>query len=136
MAEPSTCGEGLAAHSELHAKLADLLAAVGRNLELHLTALDSDDEASRPEHEAYTRLVWQHRRLEEQLRSTADEMASYRELPMANHDPDVMGGPAVMEAFQLLVTREEELLALLRGWVERDRAMLEDAGGKMDSSAG
>jgi hypothetical protein len=40
-----TCGQGLAHHSHLPATLADLLSAVAQNLEIHLAAIDSQDEA-------------------------------------------------------------------------------------------
>lgn len=126
MTEQPTCGQGLAAHAALHTRLADLLSAVGTNLDLHLTSLDPSDEVSQPEVDAYTSLVKQHRDLAARLRATADEMASYRDLPMANHDMDVLSGPDATEAFRELVARQEELLLLLQQWNEEYHAMLED----------
>lgn len=125
MSEPATCGYGLAAHSALHAKLADLLAAVGKNLELHLTSLDPEDEQSSPEVDAYTSLVKQHRDLAARLPATADELASYRDLPMANHDMEVLMSPAAVEAFRELITAQKSVAELLDEWAERDRQMLE-----------
>ena len=124
MTEPATCGHGLAHHSEFHAKASDLIAAIGKNLELHLTSLDPDDEASQPEFDAYTTLVKQHRDLAYRLRETADEMASYRDLPMANHDMEVLNSSAVMDAFRELIIAQEELADLLQEWTTRDREML------------
>lgn len=127
MSEQSTCGHGLAEQSALHASLSRLLAAIGRNLELHLATLDPSDDRSKPEHDAYTELVAQHRDLEARLRSTADYMASCRDLPMANHDPEVMGGAPAMQAFEDLLAEEEQLVELLQGWLVTDRALLADS---------
>lgn len=38
--DQATCGQGLAQHATLPAKLADAFAAVADNLEIHLAALD------------------------------------------------------------------------------------------------
>lgn len=132
MSEQSTCGHGLAEHSVLHASLARLLAAIGRNLELHLAALDPADDRSKPEYDAYTELVAQHRDLATRLRATAEYMASCRDLPMANHDPQVMGGAPVMRAFGDLLAEEERLVELLQGWLVTDRALLADSEGGED----
>ena len=127
MSEQPTCGQGLAAHSTLHYKLADLLGAVGKNLELHLTSLDPEDESSRPEIDAYTSLVKQHRDLAARLRATADEMASYRDIPMAKHDMDVLSGQEVIDAFRELIAEQEQVGEMLQEWSERDREMLAGA---------
>lgn len=124
MSEQSTCGHGLAEHSVLHASLARLLAAIGRNLELHLSTLDPSDDLSKPEYNAYTELVAQHRDLETRLQTTADYMASCRDLPMANHNPQVLGSAPVMQAFEDLLAEEEQLVELLQGWLVTDRALL------------
>lgn len=133
MSEDYTCGHGIAEHATLHARLGSLLETVGLNLELHLGSLDPADEASRPEHAAYTALVGQHRELSGRLRSLAERMESYRDLPMANHDPGVLGSPQVMDAFKALLQEQEQLVELLRGWIDRDRALLEDV---QDPAAG
>lgn len=128
MSEPSTCGHGLAEQSVLHASLARLLGAIGRNLELHLASLNPSDDLSKPEYDAYTELVAQHRDLETRLRTTADYMAHCRDLPMANHDPEVMGGAPAIQAFEDLLAEEEQLVELLQGWLVTDRALLADSG--------
>lgn len=133
MTNVSTCGEGLAAHSEFHEKLAVLLETIGRNLELHLTSLDPNDDVSRPEFDAYTSLVERHRDLAERLRSTAEEMGSYEDLPMANHDADALASPAVVDAFRAMLDEQEALASMLTAWVEQDRAMLEGADSKEDA---
>lgn len=126
--QPTTCGEGLAAHARLHTRLADVLAAVGKNFEVHLTSLDPSDPVSRPELDAYTSLLRQHRDLAARLRATADEMASYRDLPMANHDMDVLAGAAAADALRDLLAAEEVLIEMLQESTGAYRAMLSDEG--------
>lgn len=127
MSEESTCGQGIAAHAALHARLGSMLEIVGLNLELHLGSLDPADEPSKPEYAAYTVLVQRHRDLSRELRSLAELMTSYRGLPMASHDPGVLGSPEVIAAFESLVREQEKLVELLRGWIDRDRAVPEEA---------
>lgn len=129
MTPPATCGQGLAEHAALHSRLSALLAAVARNLELHLTSIDPADARSRPEHDAYTELAGEHRDLEQRLSALAERMAAQRSLPMAEHDPGVLGGPDVLRAFEELIRREEELVALLQGWIATERAMLAEFSG-------
>ncbi|MGH8310602.1 MAG: hypothetical protein ACRETX_12525, partial [Steroidobacteraceae bacterium] len=61
MDEQRTCGQGLAEHAALPAKLAELTDAVAETLERHQEALDLSDESSRREHAAYVELAQQHR---------------------------------------------------------------------------
>jgi hypothetical protein len=51
MAQPSTCGEGLAQNSLLPTKLGELAASMADVLEAHVPALDLEDENARKEHE-------------------------------------------------------------------------------------
>lgn len=129
MSENFTCGHGIAEHAALHARLGSLLETVGTNLELHLGSLDPADEQSRPEYAAYTMLVGQHRELARGLRSLAERMASYRDLPMARHDMTVLGSAEVMAAFKALLSEQEQLAGLLREWIDRDRGLLEEVEG-------
>ena len=55
-------------------------------------------------------------------------MAGYRDLPVARHDPTVMRSAELAESFEKFVKVEHELLTLLRGRVEQDRAMLLEMG--------
>jgi hypothetical protein len=119
-----TCGQGLAAHAALPAKLGELTAAVAEVLDTHTKALDLDDENARQEHAAYLKLAEQHRETAAQLLATGEEMAGYRDLPVARHDPTVMRSPEVVDTFEKFVKVEHELLALLHGRVEQDLAML------------
>ena len=52
-----TCGKGLAENSVLPAKLGDLIAAMHKNVEVHMKALDLTDQNSRAEYDAYEELV-------------------------------------------------------------------------------
>ena len=124
MDEPRTCGQGLAEHSALPAKVGELIASVADNLELHTKALDATDKNARRELDAYVKLAAEHRRLAEHLTAVADRMAAYRDLPMGRHDEAAMSESGVSEAFERFVAGERELLALLQGWVERDERML------------
>jgi len=128
MADEPTCGQGLAAHSSLPTKLGELTAAVAEVLELHTKALDVADESARQEQRAYLRLVEQHRQTAARLLATGDEMAGYRDLPMASHDPTMLSSPEAVDAFARLVTVEQELLVLLQQRVEEHRAMLAEMG--------
>ncbi len=124
MDDQPTCGKGLAEHSALHARVSALLDAMAENLELHLTSLDPRDEVSRPEHAAYVELAGQHRELAARVRATGEQMACYRDLPMAHHDEAALGAPAVMEAFERFVARERDLLTMMEERVRLDEEML------------
>jgi hypothetical protein len=129
-----TCGKGLAEHSAIPAKLGELTDAVAANLELHMLALDLNDETSRREHDAYASLAKEHRATAARLRATASEMAGYRGLPMGRHDEQAMSDPRFGEAFGRFVQCERELLALLQRRLEQDEGMLammrEEGGGE------
>ena len=83
MANSRTCGQGLAEHAPLPAKLGELSDAVAEILERHMKALDLTDRNSKGEYEAYRDLVRQHRSVANQLQETAMQMVGYRDLPMA-----------------------------------------------------
>lgn len=124
MVDPPTCGQGLADHSVLPAKLGELTASVAETLEAHVKALDLEDESSRTEYDAYQELAKAHREIARQLLGTAERMAGYRDLPMGRHDPKAMSAPEARAAFEKLVRLEQELLALLQGRVEQHRELL------------
>jgi hypothetical protein len=129
MEHPQTCGQGLAENSALPAKLGDLIDSVAEILEIHMGALDLEDNDSRREHEAYRELVTDHRRIAAALRATARRMAGYRDLPMGGHDSKVMSSSSAVEAFAKFVTLEEDLLGLLQSRLEQDREMLTQMRG-------
>jgi hypothetical protein len=125
MEEQQTCGKGLAEHSALPRAAGTLIDALAENLELHLEALDRANDAARAEHDAYTSLAARHRAIAADLRSVSEEMAGYRDLPMAPHDMAVMTSPRLGEAFARLVAAERELAAVLDAAITRHEAMLE-----------
>lgn len=120
-----TCGKGLAENSILPAKLSELIAAMVENLEAHMKALDLTDRNSRMEYEAYESLAKEHQQIAVQLQSIADQMAGYRALPMGRHHEEAMTHSRVRDAFEKLVQRKRELLALLEQTKERDDQLLE-----------
>jgi hypothetical protein len=130
MADRPTCGQGLAEHSSLPAKLGELTASAAGILEVHLQALDPEDEAARREHGVYLRLVQQHRQTAGELAATGRDMAAQRLLPMGAHDPTVMSSPGAVAAFERFVEAERELLALLQERLPQDQKML--AGMRRD----
>jgi hypothetical protein len=124
MEDQRTCGKGLAEHSALPAKMGELTASVAENLELHMKALDLNDDHSKEEHHAYLELAEEHRKIAAQLDATAARMARYRDLPMGNHDQKAMTAPKVLATFERFVNLEQELLALLQKRLDQDRKML------------
>jgi hypothetical protein len=129
MAEPQTCGQGLAQHSAIPRLLGELVDALAENLERHMPALDLGDDAARVEHAAYERLAGRHRQIAAELRSVAEDMAGQRDLPMGPHDMDVIGSPEVAEAFAGFVAAERALAAHLQRSLEGDEAMLREMRG-------
>jgi hypothetical protein len=127
--EEWTCGRGLAENSALPALLADVVEAMAGNIQVHLQALELDDEAARQEHAVYLRLAEEQRQAAGRLRAVAAEMAAARDLPMGRHDQQTMTSPEVADAFRRLVGAKQELLALLQGTAEDDQRMLAQMGG-------
>jgi hypothetical protein len=122
--EEQTCGRGLAEHSALPARLAEVTEAMAGNLQAHMQALELDDEAARQEHAVYLRLAEEQRQAAARLRAVAGEMAAARDLPMGRHDESAMTSPEVADAFKQLVKAKQDLLVLLQGMAEDDRRML------------
>lgn len=129
MDEQQTCGRGLAEHSALPARLAEVTEAMASNLQVHMQALELDDEPAREEHAVYLRLAEEQRQAAARLRAVANEMAAARDLPMGRHDAQTMSSPEVGDAFQRFVKAKQELLDLLQGMVEEDRRMLAEMRG-------
>ncbi len=126
MEEPPTCGKGLAENSVLPAKVAELIAALAENLELHMKALDPKDASARKEFDVYQTLATEYEEIAARLEATARQMASYRDLPMGRHDPALMSSTQVRQAFEKYVAREQELFTLLQARIEADRNMLRE----------
>jgi len=102
---------------------------VAENLELHMEALDLGDPNAKREYDAYRKLAQEHRQTAGELVATADEMGGYRELPMGKHDPKRMSDPRLLEAFERVVSLEQELLWLLQERIARDQKMLIEVQG-------
>ena len=129
MADDPTCGEGLAEHSVLPAKLAELTASLAEKLEVHMRVLNRTDENAEREHGVYLKLVQEHRKIAALLEATVEEMAASRDLPMGRHDAKAMSSPAVVEAFERFVEVERELAGLLEERVREDAKLLAEMGG-------
>ncbi|HZC13428.1 MAG TPA: hypothetical protein VE270_05335 [Thermoleophilaceae bacterium] len=124
MAEQQTCGKGLAQHAVLPERIAELIAALAENLEVHMEALDLSDEEARIEHEAYSRLAAQRRQIAAQLEAVGQEMADQEELSMGRHDKAVMTSQRALDSLERFVGAQTELLHVLEQGVAREREML------------
>jgi hypothetical protein len=124
MDEQQTCGRGLAEHSELPARLAEVVEAMADNLRVHMAALELDDEPAREEHAVYLRLVEEQRQAAGRLRGVAGEMAAARDLPMGRHDQQTMTSPEVADAFRHFIGAKQELAATLQRMAEGDQRLL------------
>jgi hypothetical protein len=129
MDEQQTCGMGLAEHSALPARLADVVEAMAGNLQVHMAALELDDEPARQEHAVYLRLVEEQRQAAGRLRAVAGEMAAARDLPMGRHDSETMRSPEVGDAFRRYLQAKQDLLTLLQRMADQDQQLL----AQMDS---
>ena len=125
MEEPSTCGQGLASRSTLPGKLGELLAALARIIEAHMRALDPAEADARKELDAYATLVTSHRDVADRLSGIANQMADYRNLPMATHDEAAMSDAVAHKAFENFVRLEQELATLLQEQLREDQEMLQ-----------
>jgi hypothetical protein len=124
MDEQQTCGRGLAEHSVLPGRLAEVVEAMADNLRVHMAALELDDEPAREEHAVYLRLAEEQRQAAGRLRAIAGEMAAARDLPMGRHDAQTLTSPEVADAFRQFVKAKQELAATLEGMAEEDQRML------------
>ena len=125
MSDEMSCGKGLAEHSAVPLRIAQLLKALAENLALHQKTVDLPDPASRREFTAYVSLTNGFREVGERLLWLAREMAAYRTLPVAPHDEDAMNDPAMIDAFAAFAAAQQELLGALEEAVKRDQAMLD-----------
>jgi len=124
MIDQPTCGKGLAEYSALPGAMGALVAATADTLELHMAALDLNDEHSVRERDAYRELADAHRAMAGLLLATAARMDGYRDLPMGKHDMAAMQAPGPLQAFERFVELEGELFGLLDHRLRLDRAML------------
>jgi hypothetical protein len=122
--EEQTCGQGLAEHAVLPAELAEVIEAMADNLQVHMQALELDDEPAREEHAVYLRLAEEQRQAAARLRAIAATMAAARDLPMGRHDQQTLSSPEVGDAFGRFVRAKQELLVLLQRMVEQNQRLL------------
>jgi hypothetical protein len=125
---PTTCGQGLAQHAPLPALLGEMFAAQAGIFEVHMTALDPEDEGAKPELDAYLNLSIQYQGIASALQKVAGEMAGYRDLPMGRHDPVVMSSAKVLDAFKQYVRAQEAVLERMQKGVAQNQQMLAQMG--------
>jgi hypothetical protein len=126
MENPTTCGQGLAEHAALAARMGELVSALAQTLELHTKALDLTDAAARMELHVYQDLVQRFGNIAVSLQAVAREMERHRGLPMGAHDAAKLADAATAATFEHFVDREEQLLALLQHSLEAHRQMLDE----------
>jgi hypothetical protein len=129
MADHPTCGEGLAERCRIPLSLAELFDRSAENLEVHVDALHLTDEHARAERDVWLRVAEQHRAIAVQMRTIAELMGVYRDMPMAAHDGEALSSGRVVGAFERFVAAEQEVAALLEEWVGRDQERLRQATG-------
>jgi hypothetical protein len=122
--EPATCGQGLAANAVVPEKIAALMDATANVLQNHMRSLDPADAVARLERDAYEHIIEEQRGVASKLNSLARAMRSYRDLPMAPHNEDVLADGASIDVFSAFIDAEENMLALLQENVRSDRDML------------
>lgn len=114
MAEPATCGEGLAANAGLPAAISELLASLAAVFQGHLRALDPDDPTSRPEVSAYAGLARAHLDAAASLARIADQMRACRDLPDGIHNVAALAAPGGQaEAYSRYLAAQRDLASLL-----------------------
>jgi hypothetical protein len=130
MTDQRTCGEGLAERCRLALSLAGLFDRSAENLEVHVDTLHLTDEHARAERDVWLRVAEQHRAIAVQMRTIAELMGVYRDMPEAAHDAETMSSGRVVGAFARFVAAEQAAAALLEEWVERDQERLRQATGQ------
>ncbi|HVR30618.1 MAG TPA: VOC family protein [Thermoanaerobaculia bacterium] len=109
MTDEPTCGQGLARHAAIPAKLGELLAALAANLDLHRATLDLDDEGARTEDAAYRALV-------DRFRSLAGELAAAAREMLAGWEGEPANLPKIDNALASLAVGDFDRAV---GWYER-----------------
>ena len=125
MTDQPTCGQGLAEHSVVPAKLAKLLASLAENLDAHVPIIDVEDPNGQLERDAYERLAGDYRTVASRLQAAAQQMAGYRDLPMARHHEAAASAPGILDAFRRFVATEREVIDVLQDALRRDQQMLD-----------
>jgi hypothetical protein len=118
-----TCGVGVAQQASIVAAAGAMFAGLAETLSLHRQLLEGNDPATRQEDDAYRDLAQRWAGIAAQVRDAAVKMAAQRALPMGGHDEQAWG-EAHLRAFQVFVSAQSHLLALLRAAVPRDEQMV------------
>lgn len=126
--QPTTCGQGLAAHASVPGKVSELLHALADNLDAHVPTIDTSAPEGRQERDAYEHLVSEYTAIATRLRSTAERMRGYRSLPAAPHHEEALGDPKLLDLSERFVRVEAELAQLLSDAAERDHQLLRQGG--------
>jgi hypothetical protein len=87
--------------------------------------LDPADVDARKELDAYASLVTGHRDVAGRLSGIGEQMADYRNLPMAAHDETTLSDAVALKAFENFVRLEQELADLLQEQLQEDQLMLQ-----------
>jgi hypothetical protein len=124
MAEEQTCGKGVAANAVTPEHMSRLLEALAGVLENHMRALSADDPNGRLELAAYERLVREHRAAANGLKTLAEIMRGYRDLPPAPHDMAPLMDAASVQMLAELVEAQRELGELMQQRADEYGAML------------
>ncbi len=127
VAEQPTCGSGLSSNSILPARFSEVIESMAENLELHMETLDLEDPNAKLEFGIYQQLAREHRDIAARLMALAVKMYSQYDLPLAKHDEQKLSNPKIAKAFTTFTDIEEELIALLKKHIQRDKKILEDA---------
>ena len=122
--EQPTCGKGLAENSVLPARFSEMIASMAENLELHMQTLDLGDPHAKLEYDAYQILVKEQKDIAIRLMTAAHNMYSYYDLPIARHDEQKLSNQAIAAAFKKFNSLEEELIAILRKRMKKDKKIL------------
>jgi uncharacterized protein YndB with AHSA1/START domain len=122
--EQPTCGKGLAENAVLPARFSEIMGCMAENLELHMQTLDLSNKNAKLEYAAYQNLVMEHKDIAVRLMNTARNMYSYYDLPIAKHDEKKLENPAIATVFKKFNSLEEELIALLRRRMKKDKKIL------------
>jgi uncharacterized protein YndB with AHSA1/START domain len=121
--DPETCGQGVAQHADLPAKIARVFATLAETLEGHRAMIVKGTGAAAKEDDAYRDLAKRYRELAELTSSAAAAMESYRDLPPVEHDESAYGEEQ-RSAFERWVEAQSDLLATLKIAAPRDERML------------
>jgi hypothetical protein len=127
-----TCGKGVAASADLPEKLSAVMKATADMLESHVRALDAADARGLMEIDAYRMLIAEQRAIGGRLDALVSMMRGCHDLPMADHDMDVVMDRASADAFVALVDSESDLLELLQ---DRARDYAEMLAAEPDGAA-